>query len=96
MPLDAPAAFRRLNDQDPRALGELRVTGRRRHDVGQLSHHPELLGVPSDRTSAIATATLAGMEGALILCRAEGNNGPLETVAAELMRLLPPDAAATA
>jgi len=27
------------------------------------------------------------MEGALILCRAEGNSGPLETVAAELMRL---------
>jgi hypothetical protein len=33
------------------------------------------------------------MEGALILCGAEGNNGPLETVAAELLRLLPRDAA---
>jgi len=32
---------------------------------------------------------VAGMEGSLILCRAEGNSGPLETVAAELMRLLP-------
>jgi hypothetical protein len=28
------------------------------------------------------------MEGALILCRAEGNSGPLETVAAELKRLV--------
>jgi hypothetical protein len=31
------------------------------------------------------------MEGALILCRAEGNSGPLETVAAELKRLLATD-----
>ena len=29
------------------------------------------------------------MEGALILCRAEGMSEPLETVAAELVRLLP-------
>jgi hypothetical protein len=31
------------------------------------------------------------MEGALILCRAEGHSGPLETVAAEVKRLLPPE-----
>src|SRR5205823_2194324 len=37
----------------------------------------------------VALATVAGMEGALILCRAEGQIGPLETVAAELKRLLP-------
>jgi TetR/AcrR family transcriptional repressor of lmrAB and yxaGH operons len=43
-------------------------------------------GVPADRAGSIATATLAGMEGALILCRAEGNVGPLEAVAAELLR----------
>jgi hypothetical protein len=30
------------------------------------------------------------MEGALILSRAEGNAKPLDTVAEELMRLLPP------
>jgi len=30
------------------------------------------------------------MEGALILCRAEDGSGPLEAVAQELMRLLPP------
>jgi hypothetical protein len=39
----------------------------------------------------IVTATLAGMEGALILCRAEGGVGLLESVAAELLRLLPPE-----
>jgi hypothetical protein len=33
------------------------------------------------------------MEGALILCRAEGNAKPLDTVAEELMRLLPAKAA---
>lgn len=52
-------------------------------------------GVPPARAAAIAVATVAGMEGALILCRAEGGVGPLETVAAELMRLLPSTARAT-
>jgi hypothetical protein len=33
-------------------------------------------------------ATVAGMEGSLILCRAEGGTGPLEAVATELKRLL--------
>jgi hypothetical protein len=33
------------------------------------------------------------MEGALILCRAEGSSAPLETVAAELKRLLAPEIA---
>jgi TetR/AcrR family transcriptional regulator, lmrAB and yxaGH operons repressor len=47
-------------------------------------------GVPSDRARAIATATLAGMEGALILCRSERSVRPLEAVASELKRLLPP------
>jgi TetR/AcrR family transcriptional regulator, lmrAB and yxaGH operons repressor len=43
------------------------------------------VGVPPVR--AIALTTVAGMEGALILCRAEGNVEPLEVVAAELMKL---------
>jgi AcrR family transcriptional regulator len=51
-----------------------------------------VVGVPADRAAPIAMAALAGMEGALILCRAEGDGGPLETVAAELVRLLPPEA----
>jgi AcrR family transcriptional regulator len=49
-------------------------------------------GVPADRAAPIAQAALAGMEGALILCRAEGNSEPLDAVAAELMRLLPSEA----
>jgi len=47
-------------------------------------------GIEAARARALATMTLAGMEGALILCRAEGDVQPLETVAAELLSLLPP------
>ena len=54
-----------------------------------LAKQLEAVGVPSQRATPIALATLAGMEGALILCRAEGNVKPLEAVAKELMRLLP-------
>jgi TetR/AcrR family transcriptional regulator, lmrAB and yxaGH operons repressor len=45
-------------------------------------------GLPRPRAGTIALATLAGMEGALILCRAEGTVAPLDTVAEELLRLL--------
>jgi AcrR family transcriptional regulator len=58
--------------------------------VKLLAEQLEAVGVPSDRAASIALATLAGMEGALILSRAEGNAKPLDTVAEELMRLLPP------
>ena len=58
-----------------------------------LAEQLEEVGVPRGRAQPIALATIAGMEGALILCRAEGGSGPLETVAAELLRLLPPEAA---
>jgi TetR/AcrR family transcriptional repressor of lmrAB and yxaGH operons len=61
--------------------------------VDLLTEQLEAVGVPTRRASRIALATLAGMEGALILCRAEGSSGPLETVAAELLRLLPPEPA---
>jgi AcrR family transcriptional regulator len=57
--------------------------------VALLTEQLEGVGVASDRARPIAMATLAGMEGALILCRAEGGVGPLDAVAAELMRLLP-------
>lgn len=56
-----------------------------------LAEQLEAAGVPSRRATPIAMATLAGMEGALILCRAEGNVKPLDAVAEELMRLLPPE-----
>jgi TetR/AcrR family transcriptional repressor of lmrAB and yxaGH operons len=55
-----------------------------------LAEQLRAVGVHSGRATSIALATLAGMEGALILCRAEGNAKPLDTVAEELLRLLPP------
>jgi AcrR family transcriptional regulator len=57
--------------------------------VDLLTEQLVAVGVPARRASRIALTTVAGMEGALILCRAEGDVGPLETVAAELKRLLP-------
>jgi AcrR family transcriptional regulator len=57
--------------------------------TGLLTEQLRATGVPGRRASAIAVATVAGMEGALILCRAEGSSAPLETVAAELKSLLP-------
>jgi len=60
--------------------------------VDLLAEQLVAVGVPSRRASRVAVAVVAGMEGALILCRAEGNSGPLETVAAELKRLLPREA----
>jgi hypothetical protein len=63
--------------------------------VDLLAEQLRATGVPPDRAAPIALATLAAMEGARILCRAEGHSGPLETVAADLMRSLPPEASAT-
>jgi TetR/AcrR family transcriptional regulator, lmrAB and yxaGH operons repressor len=56
-----------------------------------LAEQLEAAGVPSHRARPIAVTTLAGMEGALILCRAERNVKPLDAVAEELLRLLPPE-----
>jgi TetR/AcrR family transcriptional regulator, lmrAB and yxaGH operons repressor len=55
----------------------------------ELASQLETAGVPQHRAGPIATATLAAMEGALILCRAERSIQPLETTAQELMNLLP-------
>ena len=63
--------------------------------IALLTSQLEAVGVAHDHANAIAQATLAGMEGALILCRAEGDVQPLETVAAQLMQLLPPDTLTT-
>jgi TetR/AcrR family transcriptional regulator, lmrAB and yxaGH operons repressor len=57
--------------------------------VRVLAEQLEAVGVPSQRAKPVAMAALAAMEGALILCRAEGNVRPLDAVAEELMRLLP-------
>jgi TetR/AcrR family transcriptional regulator, lmrAB and yxaGH operons repressor len=57
--------------------------------VAELAGRLTDLKVPSNRARSIAFTAVAGMEGALILCRAEGTTRPLEAVAEELMRLLP-------
>jgi AcrR family transcriptional regulator len=53
-----------------------------------LTRQLEAAGVPAARAASIALATVAGMEGALILCRAEQSSAPLDTMAQELLRLL--------
>ena len=69
----------------PDLIGLVRETFRSWIDL--LTAQMEAVGVPVHRAHPIAVATLAGMEGALILCRAEGDIGPLEIVATELNRL---------
>jgi AcrR family transcriptional regulator len=46
------------------------------------------VGLARPRAAAAATATVAAVEGALILSRAEGSDGPLDTVAAQLTALV--------
>jgi TetR/AcrR family transcriptional repressor of lmrAB and yxaGH operons len=45
-------------------------------------------GLDAERASSVASLSVAAMEGALILCRAEGNAEPLEAVAREIGRLV--------
>ena len=71
---------------EPGLMDDVRATFKSWADL--VAEQLEAVGVPAPRASTIALATLAGMEGALILCRAEGGVGPLETVAAELKRLV--------
>jgi TetR/AcrR family transcriptional regulator, lmrAB and yxaGH operons repressor len=47
------------------------------------------VGVESGRASELSVMALAAMEGALILCRSEGDVAPLDQVAAQLRLLLP-------
>src|SRR6266550_1753828 len=80
--IDTPAADRAM-------IEIVRATFRSWVDL--LTEQLATAGVPNRRAARVAVAVVAGMEGALILCRAEGNSGPLETVAAELKRLVPPE-----
>jgi TetR/AcrR family transcriptional regulator, lmrAB and yxaGH operons repressor len=57
--------------------------------AGLLAEQLEAAGIAPARARTIGLTTLAGMEGALILCRAEGSVEPLDAVAEELLRLLP-------
>jgi len=56
--------------------------------IDLLADQLEAAGLTRDRARGVALATLAAVEGALILCRAERNPRPLETVAVELKRLV--------
>jgi hypothetical protein len=56
--------------------------------ISLLADQLETTGLAPNRAASIALAAVAGMEGALILCRAESSVAPLETVAAELTHLL--------
>ena len=47
----------------------------------------ETAGLPRARARPIALTTLACMEGALILCKAEGSSAPMKIAAAELLRV---------
>jgi AcrR family transcriptional regulator len=77
-------------DTDAGEVGQIEVVRATfRSWIAMLAEQLESAGVPSERATPIATATMAGMEGALILCRAEGNGRPLDTIALELHRLLP-------
>jgi AcrR family transcriptional regulator len=71
---------------DAAVLDLVRATFRSWVDV--LAEQLIAAGLPARRATPIAQTTLAGMEGALILCRAEGGTGPLDVVAEELHRLL--------
>jgi TetR/AcrR family transcriptional repressor of lmrAB and yxaGH operons len=71
---------------DAAVLELVRATFRSWVDV--LAEQLTAAGVAARRAIPIAQTTLAGMEGALILCRAEGGTGPLDVVAEELHRLL--------
>jgi TetR/AcrR family transcriptional repressor of lmrAB and yxaGH operons len=46
------------------------------------------VGLSPARAATVAVTTLAAMEGALILCRAEGSVAPLDAVAGELLRMV--------
>lgn len=72
---------------DAKLEGTIRTTFR--SWISVLAERLEATGVSAPRARSLATTALAGMEGALILCRAEGNSGPLDSVAEELMHLLP-------
>ncbi|MGC1238463.1 MAG: TetR/AcrR family transcriptional regulator [Acidimicrobiales bacterium] len=58
--------------------------------VSLLAAQLEHAGVKKMRAQGVATICIASIEGALILCRAEGNDEPLRVVESQLLELVRP------
>jgi AcrR family transcriptional regulator len=56
--------------------------------VNEVASQLELSGMTPQQATSTARTALAAMEGALILCRAEGSVEPLNDVATQLLRLV--------
>jgi DNA polymerase III psi subunit len=56
--------------------------------VSLLASQLEEVGVSSERVRNIALTAIASVEGALILCRAEGSDEPLRAVGEQLLALV--------
>jgi TetR/AcrR family transcriptional repressor of lmrAB and yxaGH operons len=82
----AGVALDTAEDEEDGLLGVVRVAFR--SWVAALAERLTVAGVPPDRAEPLALTALAAMEGALILCRAEGSVGPLDAVAQQLALLL--------
>jgi AcrR family transcriptional regulator len=77
--IDVPAS-------DDELLGEARAAF---HSwVTLLAEQLANVGVDTVRATGVATVAVASVEGALILCRAEGDRAPLDAVALQLQRLV--------
>jgi TetR/AcrR family transcriptional repressor of lmrAB and yxaGH operons len=77
--IDVPAS-------DEELLGEARAAF---HSwVTLLAEQLVNVGMELDRATGVATVAVASVEGALILCRAEGGGAPLDAVATQLQRLV--------
>ena len=79
---------------DTHSDGELVHLGRTsfRSWISLLTSQLESVGTPPKAARSLAITTLASVEGALILARAEGSVAPLEVVAEQLRRLSAPTA----
>lgn len=69
---------------------DLLVVAREAFDswVSLLASQLKEVGVSVERAQSIAVTTIASVEGALILCRAAGNEEPLNIVEGQLLRLV--------
>ena len=76
----------------PAGDGELLVDAREAFHswVALLALQLRNVGIAKKRAAEIATITVASVEGALILCRAEGGAGPMNMVAKQLLLLVEP------